>query len=46
MNSSAKKGELGKFLLDCLSPLVPLAVSDLRLCFISTFHADKWSFNS
>ncbi len=34
-NSSAKVSELGEFLLDCLQPFMPLAVSDLRLCFIS-----------
>ena len=37
MNSSAKISELGKFLLDFLQPLVPLAVSDLRLCVVSAF---------
>lgn len=34
-NSSAKVCELGEFLLDCLQPLVPLAVSDLSLDPIS-----------
>lgn len=36
-DSSAKIGELGKFLLDFLQPLLPLAVSDLRLCVGSAF---------
>jgi len=36
-NSSAKVSELGKFLLDFLQPLVPLAVIDLRLCVVSAF---------
>jgi len=34
-NSSAKVSELREFLLDCLQPLVPLAVIDLSLYFIS-----------
>lgn len=34
-DSSAKVSELGKFLLDSLQPFMPLAVSDLSLCFIS-----------
>ena len=36
-NSSAKISELGKFLLDFLQPLVPLAVSDLRRYVASDF---------
>lgn len=40
-NSAAKVGELGEFLLDCLQPLVPLAVSDLGLGFISEFTPIK-----
>jgi hypothetical protein len=35
-NSSAKVSELGEFLLDGLQPFMPLAVSDLSLCFILT----------
>ncbi len=34
-NPSAKVSQLGEFLLNCLQPLVPLAVSNLRLDFIS-----------
>lgn len=34
-NASAKVCQLGEFLLDCLKSLVPLAVSDLRLDFVS-----------
>jgi hypothetical protein len=31
----AEVSELGEFLLDRLEPFMPLAVSDLSLCFIS-----------
>lgn len=34
-NSAAKVGELSEFLLDGLQPLMPLAVNDMRLGFIS-----------
>jgi hypothetical protein len=33
-NSSAKVSELAEFLLDGLEPFMPLAVSDLSLCFM------------
>ena len=33
-NSSAKVSELAEFLLDGLEPFMPLAVSDLSLCFV------------
>ncbi len=36
-NFSSEVCELHQFLLDRLQPLVPLAVSDLSLCFVSTF---------
>jgi hypothetical protein len=39
MNSTAKVGKSGKFLLDCLQPLMSLAVSDMSLFFISTFKS-------
>ena len=31
-NPAAKISDLGKFLLDCLQPFMPLAVSNLSLC--------------
>ncbi len=34
-NSPAKTGELDKFLLDCLQSLLPLAMSDVSLCFVA-----------
>jgi hypothetical protein len=34
-NTSAESSELGQFLLDLLQPFMPLAVSDLSLCFIA-----------
>ena len=34
-NSPSEVRELGEFLLDGLQPLVPLAVSDLRLGFVA-----------
>jgi hypothetical protein len=34
LNPTAKGSELGKFLLDCLQPFLPLAVSDLRLASV------------
>jgi hypothetical protein len=33
-NSSAKASELDEFLLDCLKPFLPLAVSDMSLCIV------------
>jgi hypothetical protein len=37
VNSSAKSSELGEFVLDCLQPFLPLAMSNLSLCFVSAF---------
>jgi hypothetical protein len=36
MNFAAEVGQLGKFLLNCLQPLVSLAVSDLSFRTIAT----------